>query len=185
MNPQPESVSAPQPEEIVIDPGLYNDAFVRLGTLGIRNVADMGCGAGPFVRVMTEKRQNPQVYWGLDLDKRKIDAARKRYPGWKFTHGDFFNERIRSEFHKHDAFLFLNVLEYLEDDLGLLNSLPPERHVVLSAPTIETPGAIRWYDKAEELRSRYTRVLNVRFKGKYRSPDGQTWHMVIAQRPAS
>ena len=124
MCPQTQPGSPVQDEETVQDSGFYNDAFIRLGTLGIRNVADMGCGVGPFVDIMTAKKQNPQVYWGVDLDKNKIDAARGRYPGWSFTNGDFFNERTRAEFHRYDAFLFLNVLEYLEDDLGLLNSLP-------------------------------------------------------------
>ena len=183
MCPQNHSVTPPQPEDSILDQGFYNDAFIRLGTLGIQNVADLGCGTGSFVRIMTAKKQKPQVYWGLDLDKSKIDVARERYPGWTFTHGDFFNERSRSEFSRHDAFLFLNVLEHLEDDLGLLASLPPGRHVVLSAPTIETPEALRWYGKAEEIKTRYTRLLNIHFKGKYQSPNGQTWHMLIAQRP--
>ena len=39
-------------EAIEVDSGFYLNAYNRLGMLGIKNVADIGCGVGPFVDIM-------------------------------------------------------------------------------------------------------------------------------------
>ena len=162
--------------------GLYNDAFVRLGTLGIRNVADLGCGTGPFVRIMTQRGQKPNVYWGVDNDMEKIEIARKRYPEWNFNYGDLFSERIRNEFVKHEGFLLIKVLEYLENDQELIASLPQGGQVVMAAPQKEAPDRLRWYASSEDVKSRYSHFLEIKFKGRYIGHGNEVWWMVIGQR---
>ncbi|MEW5721562.1 MAG: class I SAM-dependent methyltransferase [Thermodesulfobacteriota bacterium] len=165
-----------------IDEGFYLNAYNRLGLLGINNVADLGCGVGPFVRIMTWKNQKPGVYWGVDASLDNIETARRLYPGWRFSYGDFLTDKVKMEFVKFDAFLILKVLEYLDEDLGLLQSLPSGRPVVFSAPSFEAPGHRRWFSGEADLKERYSPILNLELMGRYVDPKGKAWFMNTARR---
>jgi trans-aconitate methyltransferase len=171
-------------EEIRPDRRMYLDAFIRLGMLGIRNVADLGCGDGPFVDIMVEKAQRKEVYWGVDLDITRIEEARKKYPGWRFAYGDLMGDQVRVEFIKFDSFLLMNVLEYLEgdQDLDLIRSLPSGRPVVFSLPTFSQPNIVRLFSEPKDVYERYSPLVSIKYMGKFDQGPGRRWLMVTAFR---
>lgn len=170
------------PEEVRRNTGLYQDAYVRLGTLGIRNVADLGCGVGRFVKIMIQRGMKPQMYWGLDNNRSKIQQARKEYPGWRFTFGDMFSARAKQEFMKYDAFLMIELLDHIEKDIELIKSIPVGKKLVLYMPQFEGPGNIRWFESSEEAKSRYSHFIDISSKGRYRSPEGYVWTTLLGTR---
>ena len=166
------------------DYGLYNDMFLKLGGLSIYSLADLGCGDGPFVKVMTDRKQPAHFYWGVDADLDKVEKARNNFPGWNFVYGDVFSDRIKNELGRFDAFLMVDFLEHLEGDrdLKLLASLPIGSYTVFTARTVEAPDGLRWFEKAEDINTRYSHLIQLQARGKYTSKNGIRWHSIIGQR---
>jgi SAM-dependent methyltransferase len=163
------------------DKGLYKDAFSRLGLLSIANVADLGCGAGNFTGVMTERRQKPEVYIGVDLSHKQITAAKAYYPGWNFVYGDFTNPQVVEKYERYEAYLLLNVLDVIEEDLGFLEIVPSGKPVLFSVPRDEKEGSLRFFPDSVSLRDRYSSVLNIKSIGRYKGPDA-IFSMVLGTR---
>jgi SAM-dependent methyltransferase len=165
----------------VYAPGLYQDAFSRLGLLNIANICDLGCGAGNFTGIMAKNRQRPEVYLGVDNSHAQISVARAAYPGWNFIYGDFLNPQIWEQYERYEAFLLINVLDTLEDDLGLLSILPSEKPVLFSMPRSEKEGSVRFIDNQVDLKQRYGNLLNIRSVGRFRTPE-TVYSMVVGVR---
>jgi hypothetical protein len=165
------------------DKGLYLNAYGRLGLLGINDVAELGCGAGNFVSVMTTKGMKPHMYVGVDLNHQRISTAKAAYPGWKFIYGDMRDSRIRAEYERYGAFLMLNLLDTMEDDLEFLASLPPEKHLVFSITDAEKPEVKFFATESNNVRERYSSILDIRYVGRYNNPNtGEGWFVVQATR---
>jgi len=164
------------------DPGLYLNAYGRLGLLGINNVADLGCGAGNFVSIMTSRGMRPEMYVGVDSNHQRISTAKAAYPGWKFIYGDMRDSRVRAEYERFGAFLMLNLIDTLEDDLDFLASLPPEKPLLFSVARTENPEARLFLAESNQVRDRYSSTLNIKSVGCYFGPGGQAWSLVQAAR---
>jgi SAM-dependent methyltransferase len=165
----------------VYDPGLYKDSFNRLGLLHIENVCDLGCGTGNFTGVMVKMRQRTEVYVGVDNSHAQISVAKAAYPGWNFIYGDFMNPQIREKYERFDAFLLLNVLDVIEDDLAALEILPSDKPVVFSMPRTPKADSIRYFDDQMALKQRYGNILNIRSVGRYRNSEA-VYSMVVGVR---
>ena len=165
------------------DPGLYLNAYGRLGLLGINNVADLGCGAGNFVSIMTTKGMRPEMYVGVDNNHQRISTAKAAYPGWKFIYGDMRDSRIRTDYERYGAFLMLNLVDTLEDDLDFLASLPPEKPLLLSVAGTERPEARFFLTDSNAVRDRYSSILQIKSVGRYINFDtNDLWFIVLASR---
>jgi SAM-dependent methyltransferase len=165
------------------DPGLYMDAYRRLGLLGIENVADLGCGAGNFVSVMLEKGMRPEMYIGIDSNFKQISTAKAAYPGWKFVYGDLSDDRVRAEYERYGAFLMLNLIDALEDDLDFLGRFPEGKPLIFSLPQSQREGSRRFFESGQEIRERYSSILNLKSVGRYRQPgSGLSWHLILASK---
>ena len=165
------------------DPGLYVNAYGRLGLLGINNVADLGCGAGNFVSVMIARGMRPDMYVGVDNNHQRISTAKAAYPGWKFIYGDMRDSRIRAEYERFGALLMLNLLDTLEDDLEFLAGLPPEKPLVFSIARKERPEALFFLAESNAVRDRYSSILQVKSVGRYyNAKTDEDWSLVLASR---
>jgi len=172
--------AAPPPP---FDPGLYLNAYGRLGLLSINNVADLGSGAGNFVSVMTTRSMRPEMYVGVDNNHQSIRTAKAAYPGWKFIYGDMRDPRIRAEYERYGAFLMLNLIDTLEDDVDFLAGLPPEKPLLFSLSGTENPEALFSLPESNAVRDRYSSILNIKSVGRYDNADtGQSWFLVLAMR---
>jgi SAM-dependent methyltransferase len=175
--PAPEGIPAP-PEH---DKTLYRDAFSRLGLLHIANVADLGCGCGNFTGVMADKRQKFEVYIGVDQSHTQIQIARQAYPGWRFVYGDFSSPKVREEYERYEAYLLLNVLDTMEDDLAFLEAVPSGKKLVFNFQGRPAEGSLRHFANQYELRSRYSGLLSIKSIGTCRQKSGPCG-MVVAAR---
>ncbi|MDR1165041.1 MAG: methyltransferase domain-containing protein [Deltaproteobacteria bacterium] len=163
------------------DKGLYRDAYSRLGLLRIDNVADLGCGVGNFTGVMTEKKQRPEVYLGVDSSHANVKVAKAAYPGWNFIYGDFNSPQVRQEYERYDAYLLLGVLDVIEDDLGFLESAPSGKPILFSAPRAPKEGSLRHFPDMYAIRERYSGLLSVKTVGRFRSAEAD-YSMVVGVR---
>ncbi|MDL2226864.1 class I SAM-dependent methyltransferase [Deltaproteobacteria bacterium OttesenSCG-928-M10] len=174
----PAAAVAPPP----FDPDMYVNAYGRLGLLAIENVADLGCGAGNFVSVMAARNQRPEMYVGIDSSHAQISMAKAAYPGWKFIYGDFNDERIRAEYERYGAFLMLNLIDEMEDDIGFFLSLPEGKPLVFSMPRFEKEGSLHWMPEGRDIHERYSSILQIKSIGRFRNKNGEAWSLVLANR---
>ncbi|MDR1043645.1 MAG: class I SAM-dependent methyltransferase [Candidatus Adiutrix sp.] len=181
VRPPAEENQAPVPPP-PFDPAMYQNAFSRLGLLSIENVADLGCGAGNFVSVMIARHQRPEVYLGIDHHHSQISIAKAAYPGWKFIYGDFTQERIRAEYERYGAFLMLNLLETVDDDLAFLATMPEGKPLVFSVPRFEGEAGRLFLPDNSEVYERYSSILSIRSIGIFRNAAKEAWSMVVAAR---
>jgi trans-aconitate methyltransferase len=174
---QAEPVPAP-----VYDKKLYENAYARLGLLRIDNVVDLGCGPGNFTGVMVDRNQRPEVYLGVDMSHQCIQTAKSAYPGWSFIYGDFTSPQVRQQYERYDAFLLLNVLDVVEDDLGFVESIPSEKPVLFSMPKFPKSDSVRYYDDISPLRERYSNFLSIKSVGRLTLGADEHYYMVVAVR---
>lgn len=164
------------------EPDFYVNAYGRLGMMGIENVADLGCGAGNFVSVMTKRSQRPEMYVGIDSNHSNVSIAKAAYPGWKFIYGDFTNERVKAEYERYGAYLMLDVVDAMEDDVDFFLGLPEGKQVLFSMPKFEKEGSLRWMPENTDIYDRYSSVMQIRSIGRYKNKQGETWALVHAVR---
>ncbi|MDR3154761.1 MAG: class I SAM-dependent methyltransferase [Deltaproteobacteria bacterium] len=177
---QPQEPAAPVPAP-PYDKAMYRDAYGRLGLMSIANVADLGCGCGNFTGVMAERGQKQEVYLGVDMSHDRIKVAKAAYPGWKFIYGDFTDPKVRQEYERYEAYLLLNVLDVIEDDLGFLETVPQGKPLLFSMPRAEKEGSIRHFPDMLSLREHYSPLVSIRSVGRFKSGDG-AYSMVVGFR---
>ncbi|NUM89360.1 MAG: class I SAM-dependent methyltransferase [Bdellovibrionales bacterium] len=96
----------------------YHEWFVSRLEPGQR-VLDLGCGNGALLEDMARK-VGAQNAFGIDLDPRNVDIARRRVPGAHLTTGDGTSHKWNEKFH---AVVLSNVLEHLEERVCFLSGL--------------------------------------------------------------
>jgi trans-aconitate methyltransferase len=164
--PQPPRPPAAPAEPEPYDRTLYENAFSRLGMMSLANVADLGCGCGNFTGIMVSRNQRPEVYIGVDISHAKIQAAKACYPGWSFVYGDFASPQVIPLYERFDAYLMLNVMDVLEDELALLDIVPAGKPVLFSIPRFAKEGSLRYYGDVASVRERYSNHLSVKSVGR-------------------
>ncbi|MDR1656404.1 MAG: class I SAM-dependent methyltransferase [Deltaproteobacteria bacterium] len=160
---------------------MYENAYGRLGLMNIANVADLGCGCGNFTGVMVLRRQRPEVYLGVDKSHGAIQTAKAAYPGWNFIYGDFTSPQVIQHYERFEAYLLLNVLDVIDDDLGLVGIIPSGKPILFSMPRFPKEGSVRYYDDVNDLRDRYSNFLSFKTVGRF-NISTDIYFMVVAVR---
>ena len=106
-------------------------------------ILDIGCGTGDILKYLP-----PVSYLGIDLDKRYIDAARKRFGSLGEFQCESATETVLREPKSFDIVMANGVLHHLNDDevvavLSLARSaLKPSGHLTTHDPAF-VPGQSR------------------------------------------
>ena len=143
-------------------------------------VADIGCGCGALAEIISAKGH--KNYWGVDFSPERIAVAKQRIKNYEFVVGDVFDPGVVSQFDKFRYFFVLEILEHVEDDLGLLRSIPPGRDVIFSVPSFDDPAHVRRFNSLHEVTLRYQNVLQLQTgaTGKDEA-DNRMWFFVHAK----
>jgi 2-polyprenyl-3-methyl-5-hydroxy-6-metoxy-1,4-benzoquinol methylase len=115
-------------------------------------VIDIGCGPGYLVQRLAERGVD---VLGVDTSARAIAFARRVNPGQRLmvAHRSLLR-RILQHVH-HRTVVLLQVLEHVPDDLRFLSLIPQRRRVVLSVPSSQSVGHVRWFESLDEVETRY------------------------------
>jgi SAM-dependent methyltransferase len=73
------------------------EALTRCLDFESKSVLDVGCGFGDIIPFI-EKKAKSFNYLGIDLVEQMASEARKQYPDYKFTVGDYFADPIKEKF---------------------------------------------------------------------------------------
>jgi trans-aconitate methyltransferase len=131
--------------------GGYRDLWKRTARLvPPGSVVELGCGPGLLLPYLAG-----HPYIGLDFSAQSIALAQRSFPRADFRVAD-----IREPIPEANTYVMNEVLEHLDDDLGLLSSLPPSV-VVLSVPSFDSESHVRFFAKEGSAERRYGRILDI------------------------
>lgn len=122
-------------------------------------VADIGCGTGRLAKLL--QLRGHRTYWGVDFASARIEEASAYVPEYEFTVADVLDPETTPAYAKFDAFVVLELLEHLEDDLRLVRAFPPGSRVVASVPTYDAAAHVRWFPTVDDAIARYSRLLEI------------------------
>lgn len=157
-----------------VSPEIPNDLFVAhlsIYAFAVRyaraaRVLDVGCGAGygsEFVR-----GAGASEVIGLDLDRRNIRYATRRYPRVQFREANA--ERLPRDLGSFDLILASNVLEHLHDVNPALDAMRvmARGRVIIAVPPIVDEASLRAneaipYHRSNHMMTRWIEMLGSRF----------------------
>jgi trans-aconitate methyltransferase len=155
--------------------GVYEDLYRRAASLvpGWLSVCDLGCGTGRFARILLDTGHDGG-YIGLDFAPRLVEQAREHCPDGSFLLADLRDSPIPAA----DVYVALEVLEHLEDDLVLLDSLPHAALMVLSVPSFESASHLRCFPRPGDASRRYEDLLFIETATTVPLPSGAFFHLL-------
>lgn len=122
----------------------YHDFFVH-NVRPTDRVLDVGCGKGEVAYSVSQKAA---VVVGLDISKKSIERAQKKYqrPNLTFIVGDALSKSFTE---KYDAIVLSNVLEHIEHRVDFLKKLATIAPTILIRVPMITRDWISVYKKQE------------------------------------
>jgi 2-polyprenyl-3-methyl-5-hydroxy-6-metoxy-1,4-benzoquinol methylase len=120
-------------------------------------IADLGCGTGRLAKIL--QMQGHSRYWGFDFSSTRIEEARRYVPEFEFTVDDAFDVEVHRRYADFSAFVALEILEHVENDLGIIESIPSGAPIVFSVPNFDSEGHVRTFKSPEDARARYEHLL--------------------------
>ncbi len=128
-------------------------------------ILDAGCGLGHLAAMA--RAFGIEYAAGFDQSCIAVEWAQRRYPYAAFWHSDLgWDLTEDSGPLPYDAFdyetvMLLEVLEHIDDDLGVLKLVPEGKTVVASVPSFETEGHVRCFESREAVVERYSHALEI------------------------
>ena len=126
-------------------------------------ILEIGCGTGQFAQNLHVEGYD--AYRGFDFSPKALWLARRRGLPGRFQFGDARDPAVFAE-EPYEVVVALEVLEHLDDDLSVLATLTPFSTVILSVPTKDSPGHVRYYSSEKDVRTYYQSSLVLQHVGK-------------------
>lgn len=118
-------------------------------------IGDLGCGVGQFAAMCLANNRDYRL--GIDFSEVAIQQAKELNPeiADNFMVGNLLDENIAELVKGLDTIYILEVLEHINDDKELLNSLPKGIQVVFSVPNYDSAGHVRHFKTYKDVEQRY------------------------------
>lgn len=120
------------------------------------SVVELGCGTGRLAAILD---RGPD-YLGIDFAPRLLAEASRHVPNSIFWLADLRTDAIPQA---ADTYVATEVLEHLDDDLGLIERLPIGSTVVLSVPSFPSESHVRHFPGRRSAADRYGALLMIDF----------------------
>lgn len=124
----------------------------------IKSILDIGCGPGQFAEFLLEETSNVS-YEGIDFSEIAIKQATERCPAASFQVLDFMKYDGMMTLDV-DAYIILEVLEHIEQDLTLIEKIPNGKLVIFSVPNFDALAHVRFFKSVEDVYLRYSKYFN-------------------------
>jgi SAM-dependent methyltransferase len=128
----------------------------RIRRDGLGRVLEIGCGAGLLASFLFEL--GLEHYLGFDFSPVAVEQARRNAPRGRFLVADARTTTAFDDF-EHDIVICTEVLEHIEDDLGVVARIRPGRRCLASVPSFPYVSHVRHFRNAQEVVERYGRFF--------------------------
>lgn len=123
------------------------------------HVVDLGCGTGRFAYHLVSETSFYGDYTGIDFSPATIVEA-SNYSGLDDYRCVDLNEWQPDPGRSGaTTYVCLEVLEHLEDDMALVEKIPPGHQFIFSVPNYESEAHVRWFRSARDIFDRYASLL--------------------------
>jgi 2-polyprenyl-3-methyl-5-hydroxy-6-metoxy-1,4-benzoquinol methylase len=119
-------------------------------------ILEIGCGTGQLAEYL--KDENFRHYTGFDFSSKAISLARERVD-MPFFVGDALDPACYR--HSFNTIICLEVLEHVQKDLEVLETLPINTHIIFSVPNFDAPSHVRWFTSERQVKKRYYRHVDL------------------------
>ena len=121
---------------------------------GASYILDLGCGPGQFADFIHKKI--PAInYCGVDFSESAIELAKSR----GLTKYNFIKAPLPLKddgiYENADTVVCLEVLEHIDNDLDVIESIPSGKFIIASVPNFDSLGHIRYFNNEKEVVERY------------------------------
>ena len=118
-------------------------------------VVELGCSNGNFAEIFYNK--GFRNYIGIDIQKDKINEAKKKLPKMLFMCADIVdNLYVLNGF---NTFVSFQCLEHIENDLEILNEMKEGMKMIISVPNSPYKGHVRWFE-LEGWENRFSKYID-------------------------
>jgi SAM-dependent methyltransferase len=129
---------------------LYRGVLRQARRMQAQAVLEVGCGTGAFAHLLTD---NTEIsYAGFDFSNVAIEKAHRRVKQFFFV-GDALD--ASSYTHPYDTIVCTEVLEHIENDLGVIDHWRPGANCICSVPNFDSESHVRLFRSEHEVRVRY------------------------------
>lgn len=135
----------------------WTQVIVFLRKIAEPKILEVGCGTGQFAEYL--KDEHFTNYSGFDFSPPAIEFAKRRV-GMNFWQGDALDkENYSGDF---NTIICLEVLEHIQNDLGVLSTPPSTTNIIFSVPNFDAPSHVRWFTSEREIKKRYFRYVDLK-----------------------
>jgi len=139
-------------------------------------VVDLGCGTGRFIELLRRNGHYAQLT-GVDWSASALEEAFEYFGGKgsdrmpSFRLEDLCEWEPDADRAGNTVYVCSEVLEHLEDDLGLVGRIPPGHRFLFTVPNFDSAAHVRIFTRVGDLWERYAGLLTFR-----------SWTMVGSER---
>ena len=136
-----------------------------------RTVVDLGCGFGILAGVLNWVNHTGR-YRGYDFAKETIvwvneqHAYKTIHPNARFLHADFTKEIDFIHTEENPTVVMCELLEHIPNDQEVVSNLPQGTDIIITLPTFDDPGHVRWFTSPESIRARYGQYIDFKYCGE-------------------
>lgn len=120
-------------------------------------VLEIGCGSGQLAQLLMDR--GLKRYRGFDFSEFAVDLARQRLPDVEFHVADARTTSLLDEA-AYEVALCTEVLEHLDDDIGLLERIRPGARVLATVPNFDSTSHLRFFTDEAAVVERYGQSLD-------------------------
>jgi SAM-dependent methyltransferase len=125
----------------------------RLRQAGVSRVLEIGCGSGQLAALLLE--HGVREYHGFDFSANAIELARSAAPEGNFWVADALDGLPEASASSWDVVICTEVLEHVEGDLRVVAGIPVGCRSILSVPSYDSKGHVRYFSDAARVVDRY------------------------------
>jgi len=166
-----------RPEDIIYYP-VWTEVLSLLDYT--ERILECGCGTGQFAILAQERGYSYSL--GLDFSKVALDLATARCPGLEFRKCDLRDGASFPDPATYDVVVFIEVLEHIENDLGILQRIPAGKHVIITVPSYGSDGHVRAFENAETVFDRFDGLCDF-YVHRHTHPGGRIYILDGVMKP--
>lgn len=128
-------------------------------------ILEVMCKEGNLAQLLSKK--GVTGYIGFDTNQQNIQEARIKLPEYKFMCSDILDNF--HYFRKMSLVIILDYLQFVRDDLALINNINPGTRLIFSVPNNDCSGSYRCYN-IKGWKERYNHMLDFNNEIVFKNP---------------